>query len=101
MLDDAQVLPQIDMEAAAALAAEMGVSIAELLSSQDDKLPNATLVPQYKVGMPFVTKEKHGQLPRAMRRLHNWYLQVAKQERTMIVLKVPEEYYFRHRNYPC
>jgi hypothetical protein len=94
VLDDAQVLPQIDMEAAAALAAEMGVSIAELLSSQDN-LPKATVVPEFKVGMPFVTPEEHKQLPTAMRRLHNWYLQVAKQERIMIVLKVPEEYYFR------
>jgi hypothetical protein len=95
VLDDAQVLPQIDMQAAAALAAEMGVSIAELLSSQDDNLPKATVVPEFKVGMPFVTPEEHKQLPTAMRRLHNWYLQVAKQERIMIVLKVPEEYYFR------
>ena len=49
----------------------------------------------FKVGMPFVSPEEHKQLPTAMRRLHNWYLQVAKQERIMIVLKVPEEYYFR------
>ena len=95
MLDDAEVLPQIDMQAATELAASMGVSIAELLGSQDDNLPKATVVPQYKIGMPFVTPEQSAELPTAMRRLHNWYLQVVKQERTMIVLKVPEEYYFR------
>ena len=92
--DVPQTVPEINMKAAAELAASMGVTIADLLGSQDDNLPKATVVPQYKIGMPFVTPEQSAELPTAMRRLHNWYLQVAKQERVMIVLKVPEEYYF-------
>ena len=93
--DVPQTVPEINMKAAAELAASMGVTIADLLGSQDDNLPKATVVPQYKIGMPFVTPEKIEQLPTAMRRLHNWYLQVVKRERTMVVLKVPAEYYFR------
>ena len=67
---------QQDMEAATKLAADMGVTIAELLGSQDDDLPKAPVVPTYVLGMPFVTQEKRAQLPTSMRNLHNWYLRV-------------------------
>jgi hypothetical protein len=89
-----QVLQQ-DMEEAAKLAAAMGVSVAELLGSQDDKLPKAVVVPTYVPGMPLVSKEKLQQLPTQMRNLHEWYLRVVKGDRTMIVAKVPHEYFFR------
>jgi hypothetical protein len=29
-----------------------------------------------------------------MRNLHDWYLLASKREQTMLVAKVPEEYYF-------
>ena len=47
----------------AKLAADMGVSVAELLGSQDDKLPMAPVVPGYVPGMPLVSQEKREQLP--------------------------------------
>ena len=83
------------MEAAAKLAADMGVTIAELLGSQDDNIPKAPVVPTYELGMPFVTQQRSAELPIAMRSLHNWYLRVVKEGRIMIVAKVPEDYYFR------
>jgi hypothetical protein len=86
---------QQDMKEAANLAADMGVTIAELLGEQDVNIPMAHVVPTYELGMPFVTQERSAELPTAMRSLHNWYLRVVKEGRIMIVAKVPEEYYFR------
>jgi hypothetical protein len=85
----------IDMEEAAKLAAEMGVSIDDMLGSQDDKLPKAVVVSTYVPGKPLVSGDKREQLPTEMRTLHEWYLRVVKNGRTMIVAKVPQEYYFR------
>jgi hypothetical protein len=45
------------MEVAAALAASMKVSIAELLGSQDDLLPKAIVVHRYVAGEKLVSKE--------------------------------------------
>ena len=73
----------------------MGVSVVELLGFQDDKLPKADVVPTYVPGKPLVSKEKLKQLPTHMRNLHEWYLREVKSDRTMIVAKVPEEYFFR------
>ena len=73
----------------------MGVTVAELLGSQDDKLPKADVVPTYVPGKPLVSKEKLEQLPTQMRKLHDWYMEEAKKGRIMIVAKVPHEYYFR------
>ena len=70
-----QVLQQ-DMEEAGKLAAAMGVTVAELLGSQDDKLPKADVVPTYVAGKPLVSDEKLAQLPTHMRNLHDWYLSV-------------------------
>ena len=70
-----QVLQQ-NMEEAAKLAASMGVTVAELLGSQDDNLPKADVVPTYVPGKPLVSKEKLEQLPTHMRNLHDWYLSV-------------------------
>ena len=92
--DVPQVLQQ-DMEQAAKLAAAMGVTVAELLGSQDDKLPKADVVPTYVPGKPLVSNEKLEQLPTEMRNLHQWYLSEVGKGRTMIVAKVPHEYFFR------
>ena len=83
------------MVTAAELAAAMGVTVADLLGSQDDKLPKADVVPTYIPGMPLVSKEKLQQLQTKMRNLHEWYLRAVKGGRTMIVAKVLHEYYFR------
>ena len=87
--------PQLDMVTATEIAAAMGVTVAQLLSSEDDKLPKADVVPTYVPGQPLVSKEKLQQLPTQMRNLHEWYLRAVKGGRTMIVAKVPHEYYFR------
>ena len=42
-----------------------------------------------------VSKEKLKQMPTHMRNLHEWYLREVKRDRTMIVAKVPEEYFFQ------
>jgi len=92
--DVPQVLQQ-DMKEAAKWAAEMGLTVSQLLSSQDDNLPKAVVAPTYVRGQPLVSKERRQQLPTHMRNLHDWYLRFVKEDRTMIVAKVPHEYYFR------
>ena len=71
------------------------MTVAELLGSQDDKLPTADVVPTYVPGKPLVGEQKLKQLPTRMRNLHEWYLREVKGDRIMIVAKVLEEYFFR------
>ena len=77
------------------MAAAMGVTVAELIGSQDDKLPMADVASTYVSGKPLVSEQKLKQLPTEMRNLHQWYLRAVKQDRIMIVAKVPAEYFFR------
>ena len=86
---------QFDMGESAKLAASMGVSVAELLSSQDNLLPFGDIAPKYVRGMPLVSEERLGELPTHMRNLHQWYIGACKVGRKMIVAKVLEDYYFR------
>ena len=86
---------QQDLGEAAKLAAAMGVTVAELLGSEDDKLPTANVVPTYVPGKPFVSEQKLKQLPIQIRNLHQWYLREVKGVRIMIVAKVRQEYFFR------
>ena len=89
-----QVLQQ-DLGEAAKLAAAMGVTVAELLGSQDDKLPMADIAPTYVPGKPLVSEQKLKQMPTHMRNLHQWYLREVKGVRIMIMAKVRQEYFFR------
>ena len=73
----------------------MGVTVAELLGSQDDKLPMADIAPTYVPGKPLVSEQKLKKMPTHMRNLHQWYLRAVKAEQIMIVAKVPAEYFFR------
>src|SRR4051812_17447858 len=73
----------------------MNVTVARLLGSQDDKLPKAVIVARYVLGMDLVSKKKLQELPTQMRNLHKWYLRVVKQDRKMIIAKVPQKYYFQ------
>ena len=57
---------QQDLVEAAKLAAAMGVTVAELLGSQDDKLPMADVAPTYVPGKPLVNEQKLKQLPTQM-----------------------------------
>jgi len=84
-----------DMAEAAKLAAAMGVTVAELLGTQDDNIPKAPVVRTYVPKEEMVSREKWQQLPTQMRKLHDWYMQESQKGRIMIVAKVPHEYYFR------
>ena len=86
---------QQDLGEAAKLAAAMGVTVAELLGSEDDKLPMADVAPTYVPGKPLVSEQKLKQLPTQMRNLHQWYMREVKGVRIMIVAKVRQEYFFR------
>ena len=73
----------------------MGVTVADLLGSQDDNVPKAVAVRKYVIGQPLVTKEEWDELPTHMRDLHNWYMSVIHLGRKWLVLEVPYEYYYR------
>jgi len=94
---DVPQLPQQNMEEAAKWADSMGLrSVAELLCSQDAKIPKADgVAPKYVPGNPLVDKERFEQLPTEMRNLHEWYSKWVKHDFHMTVVQVPYEYYFR------
>jgi hypothetical protein len=89
-----------DLEIAEKWAAEWGMSVEDVLASQDERFPKAVVVPKPKfiMGVPLVSKEKLEDLPINMRYLHTWYLNEAKNGRTMIVARVPREYYGRPKD---
>jgi hypothetical protein len=84
-----------DLELAKKWAAEWGISVEDILASQDDRLPKAVVAPkpQFVMGVPLVNKDKFDDLPTNMHYLHTWYLSEAKNGRTMIMACVPWEYY--------
>jgi hypothetical protein len=86
-----------NLEIAEKWAAEWGMSVENILASQDDRFPKAVVAPKPKfvMGAPLVSKEKLEDLPTNMRYLHTWYLNEAKNGRIMIVARVPREYYGR------
>jgi hypothetical protein len=73
------------------------MSVEDILASQDDRFPKAVVAPKPKfiMGGTLVSKEKLEDLPTNMRYLHIWYLNEAKNGRTMIMARVPREYYGR------
>ena len=84
-----------DMEEAASLAAACKVTVEELLLAADAALPIADIAPKFVYGADLVSKERLHQLPTHMRNLHQWYLDVCKENKKFIVTNIPEEYYFR------
>ena len=84
----------IDMEVAAKVAASCGVSIADLLQERVP-IAVATPKPQFVMGEPLVSKDRLGEIQTHMRRLHDWYMYASRNQRIMIVLQVPKDYYFR------
>jgi hypothetical protein len=83
----------LDMDKTVKLAAQMGMTMAQLLSGAE--LPKAAIAWNYFHGQPLVDDEKLHQMPTHMRNLHAWYLISSKREKSMIVVKVTEEYHFR------
>jgi hypothetical protein len=87
-------VPQgIDMNEAANLAAQMNISMAELLGGIE--LTKAPIAWKYVYGQPLVDNEKLRQMPTNLRNFHEWYMRASKYEQTMLVVKVPVEYSFR------
>nr|XP_051211676.1 uncharacterized protein LOC127329178 [Lolium perenne] len=83
------------MEETLKLAAQMGCTVEELLGSQDGALPIADIAPKFVYGADLVSRELLRQLPTHMRNLHQWYLDVCKENTTFIVANIPDAYYFR------
>jgi hypothetical protein len=86
-----------NLEIAEKWAAEWGMSVEDILASQDDRFSKAVVAPKPKfvMGGPLVSKEKLEDLPTNMRYLHTSYMNEAKNRRIMIVARVPWEYYGR------
>ena len=53
------------------------------------------LVSKFVMGEPLVSKDRLGEMQTHMRSLHDWYMCASRNERIMIVLQVPKDYYFR------
>ena len=85
------------MEDAKKWATEWGMSVDEIMASQDELFPKAVVAPKPKfiMGESLVSKEMLDEMPTHMRHLHAWYLTAAKNGRIMIVATVPLEYYGR------
>ena len=77
-----------------AMAASVGVSMAEYLSSLVE-YPMAELAYTFKYGEPLVKPELVKSLPTKMRRLHDWYMKACKEELEWIILEIEDEYFFR------
>jgi hypothetical protein len=83
----------LDMDEAAKLAAQMNITMDELLGGAE--LPKAAIVRKYVYGQPLVDNEKLHQMPTNLWNFHAWYLRLSKREQSMLVVKVRPEYYFR------
>jgi hypothetical protein len=91
--DVPQQQQQANMDEAALLVAQMGVTVADLLGGAD--LPKAVVARKCVHGQPLVSKERYRDLPTHMRNLHDWYMLASEKDgQTMLVAKVAEEYYF-------
>jgi hypothetical protein len=85
------------LEIAQKWADEWGMSIEDVLASQDKRFPKTVVAPKPKIFMrgPLVSKKRFKDLPTNMRFLHTWYMNEAKNGRIMVVASVPLEYYDR------
>jgi hypothetical protein len=86
------------LEIAQKWADEWGMSLEDVLASQNERFPKAVVAPKHKFVMgwgPLVSKERLEDLPTNMRYLHAWYMNEAKNGRIMIMARVPREYYGR------
>jgi hypothetical protein len=80
------------MDIAAELAAQMGMTMAELLGGAE--LSKVVIAQKYVHGKQLVDNEKLHQMPTHFWNLHAWYLLSSNREKIMLVAKVTEEYYF-------
>jgi hypothetical protein len=81
------------MAEATKLAAQMNITVAELLGGA--KLPKTTIAQKYVYGQPLIDDEKLRQMLTNLRNFHAWNLRAPKREKIMLVAKVGPEHYFR------
>jgi len=75
------------------IAKSMGMTVDQLLGKED--IPKADLAWKFVLGQPLVRPERVPLLPTQMRRLHEWYMEVTKTGRSMLMVKFKNEHYFR------
>jgi hypothetical protein len=56
-------------------------------------IPTAPLAWKYEKGKTLVPPEMEKTLPSQMRRLHEWYMNIAKGEREILLVKVSKEHF--------
>jgi hypothetical protein len=71
-------------------AIEAGLTLSQLMSGD---IPTALIAWKYEKGKSSVPPGKERTLPSQMRRLHAWYMDVAKGEREILLLKVTKEHF--------
>ena len=83
------------MEEAQKWAAQWNIPVEDIMGERG--LPKAVAAPKptFVMGQPLVSKNRLDEMQSHMRRLHAWYLDVSRNQRTMIVLQVPSDFYFR------
>ena len=86
----------VNMDEAATLAAQCGVTVDELFGAADAALPTADIAPTFVYGEDLVSREQLHKLPTHMRNLHQWYLDACKEKKMYIVASIPWEYYYRN-----
>ena len=74
------------------IARSLGITVAQLLGTEE--IPVADVAWQYVHGKTLVRPEQVPHLPTQMRRLHEWYMKVVKDRRTMLMVAVKKEHYF-------
>jgi hypothetical protein len=75
------------------LARSQGLTVGQLLGV--DEIPKAEIAWKYVYGEPLVRPEQIPGLPTQMRRLHEWYMKAAKEERKFLMVAVRNEHYYR------
>ena len=69
------------------------MTVDEMLNEAD--FPKAELAYKYAPGESLVRPKQVNHLPTQLRRLHDWYMEVIKEGRTMLMVKVTKEHYIR------
>ena len=79
----------------AVFAADAGISLTQLEAGIDggDMGPMSGVVWPWNYGESLVPPNQINHIPAQMRILHDWYLEVVKEERIMIPVKITEEHF--------
>ena len=84
-----------DVEETMKLAASLNITVEELLSDQELKVPVGDIAPKFVYGEDLVSEKRLSELPTHMRNLHRWYQNACQRDQKWIVGSIPSEYYFR------